>query len=94
MPSWCIFTNCQNTNANTKNKVNVETGGRILNYLGVLWHEGHRSGDEEGVVAAGGGLVEAALFAQIGAEDLQGAERCQGLEMRVLLRVICEPKTP
>jgi hypothetical protein len=57
-------------------------------YLRVLWHESHRSGDEEGIVAAGDGVVEAALVVQVSAEDLQGAERFQGLEMRVLLLVI------
>jgi hypothetical protein len=57
------------------------------NYLRVVWHEGHRSGDEEGIVAAGHSVVEAALLVQVGAEDLQGSESLQELKMRVHLRV-------
>jgi hypothetical protein len=59
----------------------------LLPYLRVVWHEGHRSGDEEGIVAAGDSVVEAALLVQVGAEDLQGSESLQELEVRVLLRV-------
>jgi hypothetical protein len=57
-------------------------------YLEVLCFEVDRSGDEEGVVAAGNGVVEAALFLQVGAEHLQGAQRLQILEVGVLLHVI------
>jgi hypothetical protein len=57
-------------------------------YLRVLRVEVHRSSDEEGVVAAGDGVVEAALFLQVRAEHLQGAQRLQILEMGVLLHVI------
>ena len=46
-------------------------------HLGILRREVHRSGDEEGVVAAGDRLVEAALHAQVGAEHLQVPERLQ-----------------
>ena len=42
------------------------------------------------IVAAGHSVVEAALVLQVGAEDLQGAERLQILEMGVLLHVICD----
>jgi len=41
-------------------------------HLRILGMEVHRSGDEEDVVAACNGLVEAAFFLQVGAEDLQG----------------------
>jgi hypothetical protein len=61
-------------------------------HLRVLCVEVHRGGDEEGVVAAGDGAVEAALLVEVGAEDLQGAERLQILEMRVLLHVIWNPE--
>jgi hypothetical protein len=57
-------------------------------HLGILRVEVHRSGDQEGVVAAGDGVVEAAVFVQVGAEDLQGPERLQVLEVGVLLHVI------
>jgi hypothetical protein len=57
-------------------------------YLRILRVEVHRGGDEEGVVAAGDGVVEAALFLQVGAEHLQWAQRLQILEMGVLLHVI------
>ena len=57
-------------------------------HLGILRREVHRSGDEEGIVAAGDGVVEAALVVQVGAEDLQGAERLQLHEVGVL-SVVC-----
>jgi hypothetical protein len=57
-------------------------------HLSILRLEVHRGGDEEGVVAAGDGIVEAAFFVQVGAEDRQGAERLQLPEVGVLRRVI------
>jgi hypothetical protein len=48
----------------------------------------HRGGEEEGVVAAGDGLVVAAFLAQVGAEHLQGAELLQVLEVGVGLLVL------
>jgi len=57
-------------------------------HLRILRFEVHRSSDEEGVVAAGDGFVKAAVFIQVGAEDLQGADCLQVLEVRVLGHVI------
>ena len=65
----------------------------VVAYLRVLRQEGHRSGDEEGVVAAGNCVVEAAFFIQPGTDDLQGAKCLQVLEMGILLRVICSDKS-
>ena len=45
-------------------------GLAIFVYLRVLCVEIHRSRDEEGIVAAGHSVVEAALVLQVGAEDL------------------------
>jgi len=56
-------------------------------FLGILGREVHRSGDEEGEVAAGERLVEAAFVVQVGAEDLQGPQSLQALEVGVLLLV-------
>ena len=56
--------------------------------LRILCSDVHRSSDEKGVVAAGNGFVKAAFFAQVGAEDLQGAKCLQLLEVRVLGHVI------
>jgi hypothetical protein len=60
--------------------------------------EVHRSSDEEGVMAAGDGVVEAAFLVQVGAEDLQWTKCLQLLEVGVLfLRVIWDSesqKTP
>jgi len=50
--------------------------------------EVHRSSDEEDVIAAGDGVVEAAFYVKVGAEDRQGPERQQVLEVGVLRRVI------
>ena len=50
--------------------------------------EVHRSGDEEDVVAAGDGLVEAAFDVQVTAEDCEGAVRLQVLEVGVLGHVV------
>lgn len=60
----------------------------FLEIVGLVALVVHRSGDEEGVVAAGDGLVEAAFILQVGAKDLQGAEFFHVLEMGDLLRVI------
>lgn len=62
--------------------------------LGVFsCHDVHRSSDEEGVDAAGDGLVEAAFFAEVGTDDLQRAERLQLLEVRVLCYTIWDART-
>jgi hypothetical protein len=37
----------------------------------------HWSSDEKGVMAAGDGVVEAAVLVQVGAKDLQGAKCLQ-----------------
>jgi hypothetical protein len=57
-------------------------------HLRILRVEVHRSSDEEGVVAARDGIVEAAIHVQVGAEDRQGAERLQVLEVGDHLQVI------
>ena len=66
---------------------------QMLAHLRILCVDVHRSGDEEGVVAAGDGFVKAAFFVQVGAEDLQGSERLQVLEVGVLPRVICDSES-
>jgi hypothetical protein len=69
-----------------------------LVHLRILCVEVHRSSDEEGVMAAGDGVVEAAFLVQVGAEDLQWTKCLQLLEVGVLfLRVIWDSesqKTP
>jgi hypothetical protein len=59
-----------------------------LVHLRILCVEVHCSSDEEGVMTAGNGIVEAAVLVQVGAKDLQGAKCLQLLEVGVLLRVI------
>ena len=59
-------------------------------HLRILRFEVHRSSDEEGVVAAGDGFIEAAFLVQIRAEDLQLTKRLQVLEVGVLRHVIWE----
>ena len=71
----------------------INSGVRIIirgvcSPLDPLTRGSNRSGDEEGVVAASDGLVEAAFLVQVGAEDLQMAERVQVLEVGVLGHVI------
>jgi hypothetical protein len=60
----------------------------VFVYLRLHCVEIHRSGDEEGIVAAGDGVVKAPLVLQVGTEDLQGAESLQILEMGDLLQII------
>jgi hypothetical protein len=50
--------------------------------------EVHGSGDEESIIAAGDGFIEAAFLVQICAEDLQLTKRLQVLEVGVLRHVI------
>jgi hypothetical protein len=57
-------------------------------HLWILRPEVHRGGNEEGVIAAGNGVVQAAFFVHVGAEDRQRSKLLQALEMGVLLHVI------
>ena len=69
-------------------------GARVMPaYLWILCAEVRRSGDEEGVIAAGDGVVEAAFCVKVGAEYFQGAERLQVLEMGVLRHVIWDSES-
>ena len=69
-------------------------GARVMPaYLWILCAEVRRSGDEEGVIAAGDGVVEAAFCVKVGAEYFQGGERLQVLEMGVLRHVIWDSKS-
>jgi len=61
--------------------------------LWILRAEVHRSSDEEDVIAAGDGVVEAAFYVKVGAEDRQGPERLQVLEVGVLRRVIWDSES-
>ena len=64
-------------------------GARVMPaYLWILCAEVRRSGDEEGVIAAGDGVVKAAFLVEIGSEDRQGPKLPQALEVGVLLHVI------
>ena len=65
----------------------------VLPHLRILGLEVHRTGDEEDVVAAGDGLIEAPFLVQIRAEDLQLTKRLQVLEVGVLPRVICDSES-
>ena len=65
----------------------------LARYLGVLGGVVDRRGEQEGVVAAGNGVVVAALFAQVGAENLQAAELLQVLQVGVALLVLCGDDT-
>ena len=60
----------------------------VLPHLRILGLEVHGTGDEEDVVAAGDGLIEAPFLVQIRAEDLQLTKRLQVLEVVVLRHVI------
>ena len=57
-------------------------------HLWILCREVQRGGDEEDVIAAGDGVVEAAFFVHVGAEDRQRSKLLQALEVGVLLHVI------
>jgi len=57
-------------------------------HLWILCLEVQRGGDEEDVIAAGDGVVEAAFFVHVGAEDRQRSKLLQALEVGVLLHVI------
>jgi hypothetical protein len=59
-------------------------------HLWILCREVHRCGDEEDVVAAGDGVVEAALLVHVGAENRQRPELLQALEVGVLVHVVWE----
>jgi hypothetical protein len=60
----------------------------VKNHLSILCREIHRGGDEESVIAAGYGIVEAAFLVQVGAEDFQGGKLLQVLHVGVLRHVI------
>ena len=57
-------------------------------HLWILRCHVHRSGDEEGVIAAGDGVVKAAFLVEIGSKDRQRPKLPQALEVGVLLHVI------
>ena len=62
-------------------------------HLWILCREVQRGGDEEDVIAAGDGVVEAAFFVHVGAEDRQRSKLLQSLEVGVLLHVIWDSET-